>query len=370
MIFVRNLAVPDVASAGGSALLIFIRELLRVARWTESSNNGDAAWPGVGGVVNNLVAQPADLSVDPAYRGRITSASNPFNSGMVGNIISLLAVNDQNRSMWRITKYIDANNIEVDPMGFTPWNWIAESGITGWVTKCTTALTATTATALWNAPSPNKNQARLLYSALDAAILYARPKGQVPLATETTGITYANNADYKHIMHMVADGPNVLIWWSTEDDPFACVMWGELEDADALDTDPNFILGRDNASAIQLCYWAMYMLNGADANIISYVTVPKRNWTAQLLSNYFAYFNSRLMNGRPGFAPLRSPWVCLANTITVGACVRGRLPLVAQTYTGYERLRPLDAAGGWLHAYVGVAVPRNGPYDQLPLVPV
>jgi hypothetical protein len=286
---------------------------------------------------------------------------------MVGNIISLLAVNDQNRSIWRITKYIDANNIEVDPMGFTPYNWIAESGITGWVTKCSTALTATTATALWNAPSPNKNQARLLYSAADASILYARPKGQVPLATETTGITFANSGDLKHIMHMVADGPNVLIWWSTEDTPFEFVMWGALEGADAADVDPNFILGRASAETIPLWAFYMYMLDGANANIQAFVTTVKNNWGYRQNSNVFAYQGSRL--SQDGYAYIRSPWVVLANTITVGACLRGRLPLVGQTYT-YERLRPLDSGGDWLHIYQGTLVPRNGPYDQLPLVPV
>ena len=365
-IFVRNLRVPDVASAGGSPLLIFIRELLRVARWTEASNDGNAGWPVTPGV-NNLVIAPADLVVDPLYPRRIYSPSGPFLSTHVGMVIALLAVNNQNRSIWRITNYIDANNIEVDDQGFTPWNWVYETGITGRVTRCTTVLTVG-ATCLWNAPSPNKNQARLLYSTIYAQILYARPKGQVPLATETTGLTYANSLDYKHVMHMVADGPNVVIWWSTEDDPFAFVMWGTLDGADTADTDPNFILGLDNASTADLYSFPMYMLDGGNANIKAYVTTIKRDWIAQQQSNIMAYFNARLTSGQK--AILRSPWVVLANTITVGACVRGRLPLIAHSYQGYERLRPLDSAGTWLHTYRGTMVPRNGPYEKLPLVPV
>jgi hypothetical protein len=367
-IWVRNLRIPDVGSAGGSALLIYIRELLRIARWTEASNNGDAAWPDVGGLVNNLVVTPADLSVNPLFPRRITSLSSPFTVGMVGYCIALLAVNDQNRSIWRITKYIDANNIEVDDQGFTPWNWIAESGITGRVTRLSLALTATTATCLWNSPAPNMMQARLLYSAADASILYVRPKGQVPLATECTGITYADSADLKHTMHMVADGPNVAIWWSTEDVSFEFVMWGKLLDADTADSDPNFIIGRAAAEAVDLVAYPMYMLDGANANIIAYPTFIKPNSYYSYDWGFHRWFNSRLANN--GNAFLRSPWVCLANTLTVGACVRGRLPLIAQSYFDYERLRPMDAAGDWLHTYMGIMVPRNGPDDQLPLVPM
>lgn len=368
-IWVRNLGVPDVPSNGGSPLLIYIRELLRVARWTEASNNGDAGWPDVGGLVNNLVITPADLQVNPANRCRIYSPSGPFTSAMIGNVISLLAVNDQNRSIWKIQKFIDANNIEVDDRGFTPWNWIAETGISGRVTRCTTALTAPTATCLWNAPAPNNMQARLLYSALDAQILYVRPKGQVPLATECTGITYADSSDLKHRMHMVADGPNVLIWWSTEYAPLEAVMWGTLLDADALDTDPNFIYGKDDSSATDPYLYSMYMLDGADTNIQAWPTAPFPAWYTSSQNHIFSYFMSRLINGWPGYAPIRSMWVMLDNVAVVGACVRGRLPLVGQSYVAYERLRPIDAAGNWLHVYRGLVVPRNGPSDQLPLIP-
>lgn len=369
-IWVRNLGVPDVASNGGSPLLIYIRELLLLARWSEVSNNGDAGWPDVGGVVNNLVAQPNDLQVNPANPRRIYSPSGPFTSAMVGYVISLLAVNDQNRSAWKIAKYIDANNIEVDDQGFTPWNWVAEVGITGRVTRCTTALTAPTATCLWNAPTGGM-QARLLYSGTNAQICYVRPKGNapVPLATECTGITFANQNALKHRMHMVAEDENVLIWWSTEDSDLEVVMWGKLEDADTLDDQPNFIYGKAVAPSTRPHHYEMWMLDGADANIAAYPTVPKPWWDSSTVVPFFDYLHARLMNGRPGYAPVRSMWVMLANTAVVGACIRGRLPLIGQSYIGYERMRPLDAAGNWMHIYYGMIVPRNGPNDQLPLVP-
>jgi len=367
MIWVRNLYVPDVGSAGGSALLIYIREMMLVARWAEASNDGEAAWPGNGGSPN-LVVAPADLQVDPLYPRRITSLSSPFTPAMVGNIISLLATNDQNRSIWRITAYIDANNIEVDPMGFTPFNWVLESGITGRVTTLSSALTAGVATSLLNAPAPSNMQARLFYSALDAQILYVRPKGQVPLATECTGITYANSSDLKHRMHMVSEDENTIIWWSTEDTSFEFVMWGSLLDSDTLDTDPNFILGHATAPAVDLYSFYMYMLDSSDSNINCYVTTIKQNWSASQQNQFFGYMNSRLANNRQ--ALLRSPWVCMDNIAAVGACIRGRIPLLAQSYTGYEKLRPLDAAGSWLHTFSGLVLPRNGPNDQLPLLPV
>lgn len=375
-IWVRNLGVPDVASNGGSPLLIYIRELLRLARWSEVSNNGDAGWPDVGGVVNNLVAQPNDLQVNPANPRRIYSPSGPFTSAMVGYVISLLAVNDQNRSAWKIAKYIDANNIEVDDQGFTPWNWVAEVGITGRVTRCTTALTAPTATCLWNAPTGGM-QARLLYSSTSAQICYVRPKGNaaIPLATECTGITFNNQSAWKHRMHMVAEDENLLIWWSTEDIGFEIIMWGKLIDADALDIEPNFIYGKSAAATggppttTAPYTYEMWMLDGADADIRAYPTVPKPWWDGSSVTPFFNYFHARLMNGRPGYAPVRSMWVMLDNVLTNGACVRGRIPLVGQSYIGYERLRPVDAIGDWLHLYYGLIVPRNGPNDQLPLVP-
>lgn len=366
-IWVRNLGVPDVTSAGGSALLIYIRELLLVARWAEASNDGGAAWPGNGGSPN-LVVAPADLQVDPLYPRRITSLSSPFTSAMVGNVISLLATNDQNRSIWRITKFIDANNIEVEDQGFTPFNWILETGITGRVTRLSSTLTAGVSQSLFNAPAPSNMQARLFYSAVDAQILYVRPKGQVPLATECTGITYADSTDYKHRMHMIAQDENVIIWWSTEDTAFEFVMWGKLLDADAADTDPNFILGKAAATGANLYTYSMFMLDGADADIQVFVTSIKRHRIDYQDANFSVYANARLANS--GFALLRSPWVCLANVLTVGACVRGRLPLLAQGYVNYERLRPMDAAGSWLHTYRGIMLPRNGPDDKLPLVPV
>lgn len=365
-IWVRNLGVPDVASAGGSALLIYIRELLLVARWTEASNDGGAAWPGNGGSPN-LVVAPVDLQVDPLYPKRITSLSSPFTSAMVGNVISLLATNDQNRSIWRIDRFIDANNIEVEGSGFTPNNWVLETGITGRVTRLSSVLSAGVSQSLFNAPAPNNMQARLFYSAVDAQIVYVRPKGQVPLATECAGFTFAHSTDLKHRMHMVAQGGNVIIWWSTEDTSFEAVMWGSLLDADAADTDPNFILCRAAGVATRLSAWTMRMLDGTDSDITAYPTQIKTDWSALASEGLFTHFDSRLMNRS---ALLRSPWVCLANTNVVGACVRGRIPLLAQTYEGYELFRPLDAAGSWLHAFAGTAVPRNGPDDKLPLIPV
>jgi len=361
---VRNLHIPDVVYPnGGSALLIYLRELLLLAKWTEASNDGDPAWPDPGSP--NLIAAPTDLQVDPLSPRVITSSSSPFTSAMVGDTITLLATNDQNRSIWRITKYIDANNIEVDFKGFTPFNWTLESGITGRVVNLTSALTAVTAQCLMNAPAPNNMQARLEHTGFTVQSFYVRPKGQVPLATETTAITTNERDALQHMMHMVASDENALIWWSSEDTAFKFLMWGGLIDADAADTDPNFILAAFG-TGIRLGDYTMRMLDGADADILAYPTYPKKDWSVSIAANYFAYFNSRLSNN--GNALLRSPWVCLANTGTVGACVRGRIPILAHTYEGYERLRPLDAAGAWLHTYTGVAVPRNGPDDQLPVL--
>jgi len=364
-VWVRNLRVPDVTTQGGSALLIAIRELLRVDRWTEQSNDGDPDWPDPGSP--NWVVGPTDLSVDPLSPRVITSSSSPFTSAMVGDMIALLATNDQNRSMWRITGFIDANNIEVDAQGFNPFNWTLESGITGRVVKVASPLTAATAQALWNAPGGSNLQARIFYSAADASICYARPKGQVPLANETSGITFTDSTDYKHVMHMIASDENVLIYWSTEDNNLKIVMWGKLLDADAADTDPNFILGSNSPTSDPLWGYTMRMLDGADTDIATYPTFVKKNLSSNTGGAFFNYFNSRLANDRS--ALLRSPWVCLADVATVGACVRGRIPILAQTYQDYERLRPLDAAGAWLHTYQGVAVPRNGPDDPLPMIP-
>lgn len=364
-IHVRNLRIPDVVYPnGGSALLIYMRELLLLAKWTEQSNDGDTAWPDAGSP--NLIATATDLQVDPLSPRVVTSSSSPFTSAMVGDTLTLFAANDQNRSIWRITAYIDANNIEVDVLGFTPFNWVLESGITGRVVNLTSALTPVTAQCLMNAPAPNNMQARIAHEGYTIQSFYVRPKGQVPLATETATISTDDRDDLKHVMHMIAQDENALIWWSTEDTNFKFVMWGGLIDADTADTDPNFILAAFG-TGIRLGSYSMRMLDGADADIAVYPTMPKVDWAKSASQNFFAYFTSRQANN--GKALLRSPWVCLADVATVGACVRGRIPLLAQTYEGYERFRPLDAAGAWLHTYDGVAVPRNGPDDQLPIIP-
>ena len=112
----------------------------------------------------------------------------------------------------------------------------------------------------------------------------------------------------------------------------------------------------------------MNMLDGIDAAILAYPMNLKKylgDNPTTLDVGLERKFARRLVNGRPGFAALRSPWVALANTLNAGACARGRLPLIRFSYTGWERLVPMDTSGNWLHLYYGLVVPRNGPNDQM-----
>lgn len=382
--FVRNLLTMNVADTRGASMLaIYHRWLFWLAGWSEITVDADAAY------ANTMAIDEAGgangFQVNASSPGIVYDPSGRFTQAMATNSYSLLlkATNAKNRGAWRIVKFIDANNVEIDPDGLPPWGWVTETGIPAKVIGGNTSGGNTFNTAggtlaaaksiLVQAPSGNL-QARVYYQDTSNLKVYARPKGGAAVTTEVgAGTTIVGYYDNIFRINCVFDDPSFLIY-STIDyisTSSFVAMWGQLTNADAADTDPGFIYAvRDITSAYPWNY-AMQMLNGnpTPAAINAYPTYFKKYQGANPATNLsYNYATRKLINGDPGRAQVRRPTVVLDNVATYGACTRGKMPLIGFGNTKMEPWRPMDQGGKWLHLYIGLMVPRNGPNDKLPIL--
>lgn len=371
----RNVLVPLAPASGwGPHLAIWwFREMMLVGRWTENSNNGDAAWASALNILATVAAGPNGFQVAAASPRIVYSPSGVFTSGMVGAVLSLLATTDQNRGMWRIKTYLSSNYVEVDDYSFSPYGWVDESGIAARITVGNGLRLGAGAWSLMDSPAGSNLQVRLIHTDTSNANAGVRPKGKVPLATEVGGST--NLAGYytqRMRLNFCFDAPNALMYYFEDyNSPMRTGMLfvGELDNVDAADTNPGFFFGTADVANYYAWNVPMAMLDGADAAISAYPTTIKKYLGDDDSASYETKFTRRLVNGRPGFAAIRAPWVCLANTLNVGACVRGKMPMARISYTGWEKLTPMDTPGDWLHLHNGLIVPRNGPNDPMVLYP-
>lgn len=168
-------------------------------------------------------------------------------------------------------------------------------------------------------------------------------------------------------MHAYFDGGSGILYGKNQDGDWLNTMVAKLLDTDAEDPDPWVIWNGHGWHDYYDTNDPMYGLDGAvsPAEISHWFT-----WLQRANGDNTGFYERQ---GRRvniyGKSPLRFPWVVMNNVATVGACVRGRVGVIAVGYNGFQDVRPFDAAGAWLHWVNGVFIPRNGPQDQLPIFP-
>lgn len=372
MDFVRNLRTPTLtATWSAHATVLYVRELLLLAGWTDQSITGgpigpsaDPAWAATlivsepGGATGfDVVGTSPRIIYDPLGR---------FTQTMADDSYSIFLYGTSNRGGWSIFRYIDANHVEIASDGAPPTGWVNETGMPGRIIDPNQQRLATAISCLLQAPTGNL-QVRLRHNTTSTCLVFARPKGGAALTTEVpaAGIGCANGTDTYLRFNAVLDGKNALVSWLAAAG-VRYVHLGELDDVDTGDTDPGFIwiitVPSDHVASYQ-----GYMLSSADTEIGAYATFIKRYTVDDDSTSPQRDLKHRLVNGRPGRAQLRQPKVMMQNVVGE-ACVRGKLPLIRHTNRYFDDYRPMDAAGDWLHMSYGLVVPRNGPSDQLPII--
>jgi hypothetical protein len=386
MIFVRNLrsALMTADSLGGHVKTLYSKELLLLGGWTRISDDGDAAWVNCV-LVNELGGAGSGFQVRAANPRIVYSTAGVFTAAMVTNECSLFlhAASSQNRLAARIVRFIDVNNVEIEPESASPTGWADEGGLVlndnmpGRVVSPKAATLATgTAWTLLQAPTGN-HQARVLKSATTTVRCFSRPLGGAGTATEIPSagvdITSLSNSRWFRF-NAVFDDNNAVIYGSgsggnTEN---GVVVWGALVEVATSDTDPNFIMGYFDMTGTGLYppQWPMFMLNGNAIPVqISVYPITIKVFYSTAYYSLITSTKWRLQNGKPGKLALYRPLVAMANVLNDGGCIRGRIPsMIRQANTNLESSRPIDAAGAWLHLFRGFVVPRNGPNDPLPRV--
>lgn len=351
----------------------YLREMLLAGRWTENSNDGDAAWSSASNLLLSIAAGPNGLEVEAAYPRQVKSPNGDFLESHVGYVLSLDASNDQNRGLWKITEYIDANTVKVSPAGwFSGHGWATESGMAARITRGEGAVLANGAWVLLDAPGSSNVQVRIYYEDNGDIYVYVRPRGKLADPTEIASVSLGAYYMQWTRFNAYVDGENFLIFTTQRSQNSgiyysSAVAVGRLLDTDTGDTDPIFLFSNNNGfHANPLNAYSLRMLDSVLGQIEAYTTTlkPYTGTSADL----YTYAGRRLL-GSQQLAPLRSPWVCLGNVASVGACVRGRLPIFRHTHTGFERWTPMDSAGNWQHIDSGVVVPRNGTSDPLVMWP-
>jgi hypothetical protein len=383
--FVRNVKPYTVADSRGPSMMTHIlRHLFWWADWSEISLDADVAWANVIAISDTAAGAPANpgFSVLASAPEIVTDndVTGRFTAAMVTNeYLMVLKGTGQNRVVAKIVAYIDARHVQIDPDSAPPTGWADEAMIPGRVIGGSTTGTNTFNVAggtlgaakgvLVQAPAGNL-QCRVYHQDTSNMKVYARPKGGAGTATEIgAGTTLVSSTDNNFRIHAVFEDRNALVY-STIDltltQSFVFLV-GELEGAETGDTDPGIIMmDRDITTTNPLTY-SMHMLNGnpVPVSIAAYGLFIKRQFdTAQTSANQ--YLRPFRLTGQK--AAIRKVRIMLDNVATYGACLRGKLPLVRNCHTEYEKFRPMDAAGAWLHLNLGLVVPRNGPGDQLPII--
>jgi len=375
-IFTRN-CQPEYALRGTRTRVWFFREALLAGRWTENSNDGDPAWTSALNLVLNAVSGVNGLDVEAAYPRQVKSPNGDFLESHVGKILNLDATNDQNRGLWRISEYIDANTVKVDPAGWFPdVGWADESDMSARLTTVAGLAPSGGAWTIMDSPAGFNVQIRILFQDDSYCYVYVRPRGKLGDFTEIASGNLGSYYGPYIRLQLYFDGLQTQVLMtdyltnSGAQNASGFVV-GALLDVDAADTDPIFLLssnyGFDN---VPLYEFSIGMLDSALLPINAYATSLKTalNQNPGGTANLYRNFGRRLLGGS-GLAAIRSPWVVLGNVASTGACVRGRLPIPRSTYLGFEKFTPLDSAGTWQHLSVGTVIPRNGPQDPLIMWP-
>lgn len=361
-VHIRNCRLPvqTLTNIGSAELAFFMREAFLVGGWSENSNDGDPDWSAAANVVfSDLVPSPG-FAVLAANPRQVTHSGAPFTQPMAGRmVLALRAANDRNASMWRITEYIDASTVKVDPIGFDPNGWIDESAIPGRILDFGSAVHTTGAWTLMDAPTGNL-QARMVINLANYVECYARPAGQAADPTETPGsalVTLLDDDDLSIVMNAYIDGDNALFYKYADSDGFEYMaLWGEMENAVTGDNNPGFVA---ELHQVQPYRWEIYSVGFGGTAQLGYPCSLKRYSSDSVVNGMFDSQNGRLVNGRPARAALMKPLVYMDGEFYI----RGNMPVVRFCNINFEPNRPMNALGQYRHTENGRVVPMNGPLD-------
>lgn len=374
---IRNLKMPlPDYNYMASMYMIAYRWLLWLADWTETSIDADTAYnvgnsmavdetsgtPGNGFVV--AAASPG-LVYDPL--GRFTASMATY-----GYIIFLKASTASNRGAYKIVQYVDANNILVDLNSTPPGGWTDEVDISGkilggstaganrWTTSGSGAISGSKS-ALYTAPS-GVNQLRLYHSSSYYLYAYGRPNGT---ATEVGGDALYTNSNYECRVDGYFEDPNffTVLREVNQSGNHRILFTGTLTDADAGDTNPNFLYYSTDAwGAAYMMITPFRMLDnaGTPASINGYAVFTKRSNSVNGTSGFYMLPAFRITLARTAVTPI---YLCLSNVAT-GGFIRGKIPVIRQCNQYAPECSPIDGVGAWQHLYKGMAIPRSGPNDQ------
>jgi hypothetical protein len=343
-----------------------IWELLRLAGWTETWKDVDANWTASERLT---VADAAVLAANPL---QITSATALFQTNNVqfGDLASLEGTLGQNLGMYRIVAVLSETAVLIDPDCAPGDGWLDESGMN---LKVHTAAVKSgeqlaEATEVGMTP-PSGNLQLRIGSSLTQTLLYGFPKGDNTVkgdGTPTSIVGNFNRGNYsqKPSINAYINDVEAFFYFYYDEAVWHTLLIGELDVPDAADAYPGYLAvgyGTDDAFSLYgtTDLYDVFMLNptgiGPETHRPGYLGRAAGEVNRETL------FNCRLLQGG---APVRRPSVF--SLATASPCYfRGKMKTVRSTYTGWEKMRPFDAAGQWAHVASGLLVPRGGPNDPI-----
>jgi len=384
-LFIRNCMIPssqvpvDVRSNTGGRRMIWLAwEILRLAGWAEQWKDADVNWTAC-----ERFSPVADGAVNSANPLVITSDTAGFvsNGVVVGDVVSVEGSLGQNLGMYRIADIVSDTEIIIDAYCRPAVGWVTETGLT---LKVHTAATKsgeqiTDATEVCMNPPAGTQQVHFS-STTSKLHITTYPKGDVTTkgtgtATTTSNVTQDSTADRPRVNAYVNDQNAFIyiVWWiNATTVSWSTWFFGELEDVAASDIYPGFY-AHGHYSAANDYPWDFFASNNSHMRNFKMLdagsTVPQEFRTVHLKSfgavsevnRRGSLFNCRLLEGG---APRRK----IPYWTIVGASPmyrRGVAPIVRSTYDGWEKMRPFDPAGQWVHTRNGVLLPRGGPGDPI-----
>lgn len=198
------------------------------------------------------------------------------------------------------------------------------------------------------------------------------------ISTYTNKIDFGDNVNMRNVrLNMYADDDVVHVYYTSRvvaspaTYPYAFWSFGRLANVASGDSDPIFLFAEDYQVATVYYPWdtEIRMLDGAvtPADVRAYMCWWCEDTIVGDDDCFPNIFLRRLVNGSPGKLILIEPNIIL-NDVPDGGCLRGTFPKFGLGYIDLDKLRPLDAAGSWVHFNYGHYYPRNGPNDPLPKI--
>lgn len=366
-VFMRNVLHADPSIATNvfwNYFLVTFREIFLAGRWTEVYKTNTAEWDA------NIVLTLADCAVSAATPRRITSATGGF-TGKQGFGITSLAINDNNRGVFRIAKVIDDNTIDIETACQPPDGWTTETGISARIFNWGKTDVLTAGTILVMAPPSGTNEIYIMGSGYNAT-LYAYPdRYQSGAGHPTNSLAFGvATSEEQCLFNAYFSGSDALLYFFTDvANTLSTLIIGELDDTEAGDTYPGFITAFYNGCD-PFTIASLGRLQMIDSTVLTtklaFELVDITTGSDTLVSSTHGYQYFQAARASNGKALLRKNWVYEGTAS--GGFVRGRIPHYRTTNRNWENYRPMSAARTWLHLQSGLVVPMNGVNDTLPML--